>query len=201
MAKVLVVCKTRMNQRLCLGGLTLDDRQKIRLLTANGQNQPTDTLFQVGEVWECLLDPVRDAQKPQTEDTRVLRQRRLRDPKAFLLEILKQVPTGWLELFEGTLQLSPSGSSFVCERTSLPSYAHEFWRPELPLRPQTDRGRVYYVVEGARSRVRMRYSGLATAPNFIPPGSLLHLSLARPWKPPDARMEVRCYLLISAIYL
>ncbi len=141
MTQVLVVCKTDMKPGRCVGGLTLDKHEKIRLLTPDGYNQPTSTRFQVGDVWECRLDPRPAIKRPHTEDVRVLRAqhlRSLRDPKAFLLEILKQVPTGWLELFEGTMQLAPSGSAFVCERTGLPSYAHEFWRPELPLRRQTD---------------------------------------------------------------
>ena len=204
MTQVLVVCKTNMERKYCLGGLTLDKLEKIRLLTADGYNQPTDTRFEVGDIWDCRLDTKPALSLPHTEDVRVLRAqplRRLRNPKAFLLDTLNHVPSGWLELFEGKLQAAPSGTTFVSEDKGLPGYAHEFWRPQLPLRRHEERGKVYYVVDGAKRPVRMSYTGVAAAPQVIPAGSLLHLSLARPWAPPDGKIEPRCYLLLSAVYV
>ncbi|MCY4466190.1 MAG: hypothetical protein OXE46_11710 [Chloroflexi bacterium] len=204
MTQVLVVCKTRMKQGLCLGGFTLPGKQKIRLLTADGQNQPTNTPFQVGEIWECLLDPVRDAQKPHTEDMRVLRQRRLRqmsDVKTCLLAELKQAPRRLGEAFNGTLRLTERGSAYVSESGDLPDFAHDFWQPTMGLRLQRDGKRAYYVFEKAAPRpFRLRYVGVDNCPKRIPPGSLLHLSLARPWQPKPT-VEKRCYLQLSAVYV
>ncbi len=205
MTQVVVVCKTRMKQGLCLGGLTLDAKQKIRLLTAEGHNQPTNTPFQVGDIWECLLDPVRDAQKPHTEDMHVLRQRRLRrlpDIKTCLLAALEQVPRLLGEAFGGTLRLTESGSAYVSECGNLPDYAHEFWQPTMGLRLQRDsKQRAYYVFEEAVPRpFRLRYVGVDNCPKRIPPGSLLHLSLARPWQPKPF-VEKRCYLQLSAVFV
>ena len=207
MTQVLVVCKTKMDRSLCLGGLTLDELEKIRLLTPDGYNQPATTRLEVGDIWECRLDPKPALSPPHTEDVRVLRQqpvRRLSNPKAFLLDKLPHVPSRWTELFEGRLRASPSsGTTYVSEEKGLPGYAHEFWRPQLSLRRQIDRARdkVYYAVEGARKPRRMSYTGVAEAPDLIPPGSLLHLSLARPWTPRDGKIEPRCYLLLSAVYI
>lgn len=203
MTQVLVVCKTIMKQGLCLGGFTLDHKQKIRLLTADGQNQPTNTPFQVGEIWECLLDPVRDTQKPHTEDMRVLRQHRLRhmsDVKAFLLSALDP-PRRLGETFGNYLQLTGRGSAYVSEERGLPDYAHAFWHLQEGLLLQRDGKRAYFVFAKAKPRpFRLPYVGVGTCPKRIPPGSLLHLSLARPWQPKPS-VEKRCHLQLSGVFV
>ena len=205
MTKVLVVCKTRMKVGFCLGGIQERSYDMIRLLTPEGANQPEETDFEVGDIWECLLDPVQDGQKPHTEDMRVLRQRflqRVPNLRQFLLERLNIKQTHKSALFEGLWKSTQPGSAFVSERTGLPDHAHEFWRPVFGLSMRKERGKVYYEYEDpdSRNKFRLRYVGLDEPVKRLPPGSLLHLSLARWWQQPGTREE-RCFLQLSGWFL
>jgi hypothetical protein len=46
---VVVVAKTKIKDMLCVGGLSKDGCKGLRLLQANGHNQPSNTPFQIGE--------------------------------------------------------------------------------------------------------------------------------------------------------
>ena len=203
MTQVLVVCKTRMKTGLCLGGLTLDGMLKIRMLPADGWNQPTTTPLEVGQVWDCLLDPARGAKKPHTEDMRVLRQRLLRnmpDMRGWLLDNLRDFQRHRDDLFGGTLERKDRGSAFASERRGLPGYAHEFWLTEADLALRRDGRRDYYFAQGmSAGPLRIPFVFLESPPRRIPAGSLLHLSLTRPYAP-NPSAEAVCWLQISAIY-
>ena len=205
MTQVLVVCKTRMYTGLCLGGLVLGSHDKIRLLTPAGYNQPIDTPFEVGDVWDCVLEHKPALRKPHTEDMRVLRQRRLgRLPNAlgYLLDSLHIEPAHKSRLFDGLLHYTEPGSAYISEWTGLPDYAHEFWRPMYGLRLRQGKKSAYYHYADPDSRraFRLPYVGLEKPVPWLRPGSLLHLSLARWWQQPGISEE-RCYLQLSGWFL
>ena len=52
MERVLIVAKTRMHGAVCVSGLTRDTTSSIRLLRPDRSNQPINTSFDVGQVWE-----------------------------------------------------------------------------------------------------------------------------------------------------
>jgi len=205
MAQVLVVCKTRMSTGLCLGGLVLGSNDKIRLLPPEGYNQPVDTPFEVGELWDCILERKPAGRKPHTEDMYIRRQRRLgrlSNPRDFLLGRLRIEPTHKSKLFDGLLRYTGSGSAYISERTGLPDYAHAFWRPMYGLRLRQTEKSAYYHYEDPDwdERFRLPYVGLEDRVPWLVPGSLLHLSLARWWQQPGIR-EKRCYLQLSGWFL
>jgi hypothetical protein len=68
--KVLIVAKTHMNNAACVGGLTRDTNRSIRLLRLDCSNQPINTNFDVGQVWELDYYP-----SPHVEDIIVTRER------------------------------------------------------------------------------------------------------------------------------
>ena len=204
MTQVLVVCKTRMSRELCLGGLVLGSNDRIRLLTAEGGNQPVNTPFEVSAVWDCALEHKPAIRKPHTEDMCVLRQRFLGclpNARDFLLDSLRIKPTHKSRLFEGLLHYTEPGSAYISEWTGLPDYAHEFWRPMYGLRLRQERKSYYYYEDpDSHKKFRLPYSGLDEPVEWIAPGSLLHLSLARWWSPND-EVEKRCYLQLSGWFL
>ena len=53
--EVLIVSKTHMTNAVCVGGLVLADNRYVRLLNPGNYNQPTDTDFEVGEVWDLTF--------------------------------------------------------------------------------------------------------------------------------------------------
>ncbi len=204
MTKTMVVCKTSMEDALCVGGLTLDKSERIRLLTSTGDNQPQDTSFEVGDVWDCELVPKRNTRKPHTEDMLASPKRKLwaiPNGREFLIEQLDLKPSRKRTLFDGLLDYTKAGSGFISERKGVPEYAHAFWRPRYGLRKRMDRGKTYYVYEGPSSRkFRLKYVGLEIPVERLHPGSVLHLSLARWWKQPRVN-EWRCFLMLSGWFL
>lgn len=205
MTQVLVVCKTQMYKGLCLGGLVLDSNRKIRLLTPQGYNQPDNTPFAVGDIWECSLVPKSEMRKPHTEDMLVMRQRFLYpvlDMHEYLLARLKLRQSHKSALFDGLVRYTGRGSGYISERTGVPDYAHAFWRPAFGLNLCQDERRIYYEYEEPDWRkFWLPYVGLDEPVEWIAPGSLLHLSLARWWSPNDKEVEKRCYLQLSGWFL
>ncbi len=205
MTQVLVVCKTRMKTGLCVGGLVAGSYAKIRILTPTGHNQPEDTVFAVGDIWECQLESPRDTMKPHTEDMLVWPKqqvRRVPNMHEFITERLRIEPTHKSRLFEGRLHFTKPGSAYISQRASLPDHAHEFWRPVYGLRRRRERHKIYFEYEDPDSRqaFRMRFVGLDNPVARLEPGCLLHLSLARWWRQPGVNEE-RCYLQLSGYFI
>ena len=50
--KVLIVAKTHMKNAFCVGAYDITSKANIRLLTSSEDNQPTNTKFNVGQLWE-----------------------------------------------------------------------------------------------------------------------------------------------------
>ena len=49
--EILIVAKTHMKNAFCVGAYDITNKRNIRLLTSNELNQPTDTQFNVGQLW------------------------------------------------------------------------------------------------------------------------------------------------------
>ena len=204
MTRVLVVCKTKMRSELCIGGLALDDNILIRLLTADGSNQPTGSDFEVGALWECELVPKRFKNRPHTEDMQVTPKRFLRvlpDARELIIDRLDLETSRKRTLLDGLVQYTRTGSGYICERTGVPGYAHAFWRPIYGFRLSKEYDKIYYIYEGpSKRKFRLPYVGLAPPVSRLAPGSLLHLSLARWWRQ-RRNIEKRCYLQLSGWFL
>ena len=205
MTKVLVVCKTRMQTGLCLGGVVERSYNRIRLLTPDGNNQPEDTKFEVGDIWKCQLVHRPPLRKPHTEDMLILRQdfiQRVPDMREFLMQRIQPKPAHQSALFDGLLRTTSQGSAYVSERTGLPDHAHEFWMPLHGLIMKKERKSHYYYLQDPDSRelFRLKYVGLDEPREWLPAGTLLHLSLARWWQP-SGDIEKRCYLQLSGFFI
>jgi hypothetical protein len=197
--RVLVVSKTRMRGgHVCVGGHDLDEgMHSLRLLRPDGTNMPADTSFEIGQVWELDYQPAPDAHPPHVEDVHVdPHGARHVDTVEPLVPFLRKRVTVWRRvLFEGTLLRTDSGTGYVPAGGPFPSCSTGYWLPEQPLEFDGDRR---YVFRADGGRRRIRYVGVIEPAERIEPGTLVRVSLARPWSPPNAPAGL--YLQISGWY-
>lgn len=201
--KVLIVSKTHMSHAACVGGLTADTNQNIRLLQPGGWNQPTDTDYEVGDVWELDFTPRQDLQPPHVEDVIVNGRKYIGKAKDIKQSLLKRVHI-WRgspsSLYDGLLRYTASGSGYIASATGIPRQSVGFWIADRPLYQREDSsGKVRYHLGG--HDLKISYVGYAPPVDILLAGTLLRVSLARWWKPSDSMVEERCYLQLSGWYL
>ncbi len=199
MSRVLVVSKTRMHgDHVCVGGHDLSEgMHSLRLLRPDGINMPADTRFEIGQVWELDYQPASHIHPPHIEDVHV-NPHRARHVETIepLGSFLRTRVNAWERvLFEGTLQRTKSGTGYVPIGGPFPSCSTGYWLPDQVLEFDGD-SRYVFLGDGGRRRVR--YVGVAHPADRIEPGTLVRLSLARPWSPPNAPAGL--YLQISGWY-
>ena len=211
MARVLIVAKTRMGAtNACVGGLNLETNQNIRLLCSDGSNQPINTEFEVGQVWELVFQRVFSITPPHVEDIRVLLQTRMGSISNIRSVLMQQVQPwrgGLDQLFDGKLILEKT--CYISMTKGLPGCSTGYWLLNNPLRLNLNygEGKPYYQIfirsEDGFSKVRsifIKYVGFADPIGLIPADTLVRVSLARWWQRPDTEEE-RCYLQLSGWYL
>lgn len=199
MTDILIVSKTRMRGAVCVGAHDLSDFRSLRLHRPGGTNQPVNTQLNVGDVWSVeTTDAPRAA--PHVEDvfaSALNFKHRIDD----LGETILARGTIWRgapgELFEGCLVASRGSSGYVPLDGSQPSGSTGYWLPgEALLRNDFgDRPRFRY--GGASPIANAPWVGVADPPDQIPPGTLVRVSLSRPWGSPD---EHGSWLQISGVY-
>jgi hypothetical protein len=205
-ARILIVAKTRMqNQKCCVGALT-NDGQSVRLLTADGKNNPLNSEFQVGQVWEIIYEKKNIIKPPHVEDILVYEKKLCKEnfPMHSLKKTLNQLHVPVCEgnpamLFEEKLNWTQAGSGFI-RRGMLPSNSVGFWISDQPLYMlMKNNNNVRYLYENASGIFSMKYVGLDPPLRIIEPGTLIRISLSRWWKKQDEEEE-GCFLQISGWY-
>jgi hypothetical protein len=208
--RVLILSRTKMRGNKCVGGLLLHNNQSIRLLTASGTNQPNNTAYQVGQIWDLAFTPAQSLTPPHTEDVLVAGGTYLSSVPnlaAFLAARVTSMADRYWEggperLFGGVVRATGNGSGFIAQ-PHVPPISTGFWRPDQDLTARTEGNRVRYVYPGNYGGARyFTYVGDAAPLPVIPARGLVRISLARWWRPQDAPdLERRCYLQISGWYL
>ncbi|MDE2776008.1 MAG: hypothetical protein OXI77_08725 [Chloroflexota bacterium] len=215
MPRVLIVGKTKKWDEACVGGLVLDESLKsVRLLTASGEDQPADTPFEVGCIWEITFEEIQadNRTSPHSEDVRVIEatpsspridQRKLVD---FIRDRFCQSVYSPAELFDGLVKPTDNYKWFVASKTGLPSYSTGFWRLDNALRlfwVSQNRERkpryIYLDDDGNNPTFDVPYVGFEEPPLVvIPRGAIVRFSLAQPFKNDK---QHRCYLQLSGWFL
>ncbi|MEX1019118.1 MAG: DNA helicase RecQ [Litorilinea sp.] len=201
--KVLIVGKTRRKSSVCIGGITYSGRS-IRLESDAGPFSDELRDFYLGEVWEVTYRPKPDLVPPHVE-TVIYSQRTLvesaqpLDSIAFIEQHMPPVEGGVDSLFAGLVNRAPSGVLYINRATGVPPCSTLFCRSDLPLKLDLNYARGYrYRVGDAENAPSLVYTGFAPPPPSLAPGTLLRISLARWWRPPDnPEEEERCYLQLS----
>ncbi len=197
---VTIVAKTRMGRGACIGGIAEDGRS-VRLIAPDAAwNEQFNQEYSVGDVWEIAPGP--DViTPPHTENILVHRKKRLGTAGDLPALIERHMPPaigGPDVLYGGLLQRAWSGALFVAERTGVPSYSTQFWRPDRPLTRNTDGKRIRYNYPGEGGDSTFVFVGYQEPPAIIPAGTLLRVSMAHWWRPAeDPATELRCYVQLS----
>jgi len=200
--KVLIVAKTHLYGAFCVGGLTKDTNQNVRLMEPGGFNQPIDTAYEIGDIWELNFSPRDAVTPPHVEDVIVEQSKRIghvRNIRETLMERVLVWRGGAGNLFGQLTRFTQNGSGYISNRTGLPNGSVGFWIADKSLVREENFGKIRYHTPDHRFKVT--YVGVGDSIKFIPAGTLLRVSLARWWQPDDADVETRCYLQLSGWYL
>ena len=208
--KVLIVAKTHMNNAACVGGLTRDTNRSIRLLRLDCSNQPINTNFDVGQVWELDYYPSPQITPPHVEDIIVTRERYI-GLQPNLQKILMQRIQPWQGgpklLFDGLLIIENT-RGHISKTGGIPKQSTGYWLPDRTLTLTYRNDKPYYQVvyeigdanSSSQGTLFIPYIGFASPISRIPTKTLVRVSLARWWIPSRAN-EQRCYLQLSGWYL
>lgn len=203
MSKVLIVARTHMKDRVCIGGLVLSTNKSIRLLTSDGSKQPSTAVYNVGQWWDLDFQSVAVPTPPHVEDVLVHNAKYIGNQvrlSTFLMERVKLWRGGIDQMFDGCLA-SARQSCFISEHITPPNMSTGFWLPDVPL--EQAKNPHYYMLH-TNSMVKDEYNvrdqvlyipyvGCSQALDIIPAGTLVRVSLAR-W------FNRKCYLQLSGFY-
>ncbi|MBE7503898.1 MAG: RecQ family ATP-dependent DNA helicase [Verrucomicrobiales bacterium] len=203
--KVLIVAKTRRGAGACVGGIAEDGRS-VRLIAPDAAKSERAGLeYEVGEVWEIEEAPDPQVIPPHVENILVRRARRLRCSDKVVESIRRLMPpvSGGPELlFDGLVQATAAGALCIVQRAGLPHRSTMFWCPDQALELDTAGKRLRYrypTPDGGRT---LTFVGFQEPLRTIPAGTLLRVSLAHWWRPPETpEVELRCFVQLSGWFL
>lgn len=203
--KVLIVSKTKMHNNSCVGGILLPTNEFVRLLDANGNNQPLNTNLNIRDVWEIEFSKKPNTQPPHIEDILVksYSDRHVLKKDISMLDFLIKRKISYWEgaidiIFDGLLHWTGNGSGYVNNTNQLPQNSVGFWIPDSDLLKVESNGIRYFYSSSYDKKIK--YVGFEQPTEVIKSGTLVRLSLARWWAPPDTDIEERCYLQLSGWY-
>ncbi len=204
--KVLIVAKTRHGGGACIGGITLDEGRSVRLIAADAVfNEHAGLEYAVGEVWEVDAAPAEHVIPPHVENIIVRSKRRLaimNAPERFIETHMPPVSGEVSLLYDGLIQAAQSGALYIAERTGIPPFSTNFWRPDQPLQRTDDSKRIRYRYPTADGGRTLTFVGFQEPIATIPAGALVRVSLAHWWRPEaDHTGEQRCYVQLSGWFL
>jgi hypothetical protein len=195
MSQILIVSKTHMRNGLCISGIDLATRASLRLLPQGANSQPSNSPLDIGDVWEATYRS-RGTPAPFVEDADTTLGSRLRseDVGAYIEAHLPVVVGTTDAIYEGRLDWNPHKG--YLEPLQPTGYSTQFWRTAENL-IRYDENESFIFWEPVSKR-RIRWVGVAAAPERIPAGSLVRLSLSRPFAG-NLDHDV-CWLQLSGVY-
>ena len=211
MHKILIVSKTKMaNNRVCVGGIDIDNKVSVRLLDTNGHHESADTCpFNLREIWDVEYSKYNQRPLPHSEDVRVVSKNKLGVLKSeiSMLNLLNKMQFrvyhgSLLNAFESKLKCKDSGTLYI-SGDSVPNNSTCFWicDKEIKRNDYNEKIRYRYHDETRKWGYNISYVGLEENPaQIITQGTLVRLSLAHWWSPENSDTEERCYLQLSGWY-
>jgi hypothetical protein len=204
--EVLIVSKTHMTHSYCVGGLVLSNNRYVRLLNLGNYNQPMDTNFTIGDVYEINFTNRQDINPPHIEDVIILSKTFLRkiDNVFEFLNRIKLIDwNGHLdEVFDGKLKFTPSGTGYIPIEGPLPSKSVGFWVTNKDLvRVEFENKTRYRFPNGSDYR-NISYVGCQNTIATIPAGTIIRVSLSRVFPPENSQINSPrgYYLQLSGWY-
>lgn len=198
MPKVLIVARTQMGHgNVCVGGYDTSKGHNVRLLDASGANQSAACPYQVGEIWRMSYTPRGNVVPPHTEDILVssathiqsLDQRQL---AAYILQHCQVVTGPSSNLFDGCVEFPQSGAAFI-SKGNVPNHSVCFWQLDAALQYTNAYNKDRFRYFDGVHNTYLPYVGTGAHMATISVGSIVRVSLARWWSPPE-QDEEHCYL-------
>jgi len=173
------------------------------LLTSTGSNQPGTSPYQVGQIWNLNYLPKNTVTPPHVEDV-MLQSGSLHsnlagtDLQNFILHNCNIHNGSIGGLFGGALH-TPDGHAAYIDSQNIPNHSVCFWRTDEDLDHFTSFDKDKYRYFRFPLNACFSYVGTEPVVNVIPAGTIVRMSLARWWTPPEADSEA-CYLQLSGWY-
>jgi hypothetical protein len=192
--------------RVCVGAFDTGIRTNLRLLTSTAANQPEDTPYQVGQLWNLTYIRRSRPVPPHVEDV-LVSNATLTGNQRGLAQFIRTnctVLTGSISgVFDHCIQLQSGGAAYISRTGGIPSGSVCFWEADAPLERNDYRGKVKYSYTQRTTACTLAYVGLEAPLPRIAARTLLRLSLARWWRPQDANPdeEQKCYVQLSGWYI
>lgn len=205
--EVLIVSKTHMTNAACVGGLVLCNNTYLRLLNNGGYNQPIDTSFKVGDVWDVTFTRRPNLHPPHVEDVIVSTKRFLRkteDVAGYLEEIDVIDWDGHIDnLYDGLLHWTNSGSAYIPIDGEMPNQSVGFWTSDRTLTKSIYKEKTRFSYPNGRNYRHVSYVGYQDSIDTIPAGTIIRVSLSRVFPPEGSPIQVPkgYYLQLSGWYL
>ncbi len=203
--QVIITSKTHMSNATCVGALAVDGRF-LRLLNDKGYNQPTDTDFEIKQVWDIEFLKRINMKTPHVEDVLVHSKQfkgyikdeitMLQIVEHFKVPIWRGNPDG---LFDNCLLWTNNGSGYISRDGQIPKHSVGFWISDQNLTKRIVFEKVRYSYPNINGWRSLPYVGFENAIDIIPAGTLIRVSLAR-WWDRGGETEERCSLQLSGWY-
>lgn len=181
--EVLIVSKTRMRTGACVGGLVLDTNENIRLLNPGGQYQPSNTEFDVGDIWNIEFTAHNRIDRPHTEDVIVQASTYRRARRNIATLVRQRDLIDWEgpvdTIFDGHLSWTNAGSGFVEAGNRQLDRSVGFWISDQDLIRRDYNNVVRYHYPMNRINRSIKFVGNQEAIDVIPAGTILRVSLSR----------------------
>lgn len=204
--EVLIVSKTHMSSAACVGGLVLSDNRYVRLLNPNNYNQPTDTDFKVGDVWDLNLTNRTQLHPPHIEDVIITSKtylRRVEDMPTFLTQRNVIDWNGHIDnVFGGLLHWTNSGTGYIPLGGQMPTKSVGFWLADKNLIRVTFDTKTRFRYPNGSNYRNISYVGYQETIATIPSGTILRVSLSRIFPPENSEITAPrgYYLQLSGWY-
>ncbi len=205
--EVLIVSKTHMSSAACVGGLVLSNNRYVRLLNPGNYNQPTDTDFEVGDIYELAFTDRTSIHPPHIEDVIISSKtfvRRVDNMPNFLTQRNIIDWNGHINnLFGGLLSWTNSGTGYIPLGGQMPTKSVEFWIADKDLiRVSFENNKVRFRYPNGTNYRNISYVGYQDTLATIPAGTILRVSLSRIFPPENSEITAPrgYYLQLSGWY-
>lgn len=206
--EVLIVSKTHMSSAACVGGLVLNSNRYIRLLNPGNYNQPSDTDFEVGEIWDLEFTNRINPITPHIEDVVITSRRYTQSVVDIATFLIHRNLIDWQNhinnLFGGLLHWTSSGTGYIPLGGRMPKQSVGFWKTDQDLIRSTFEGnKVRYRYPNSSNYRNISYVGFQETIQTIPAGTILRVSLSRAFPQENSTINVPrgFYLQLSGWYI
>ena len=205
--EVLIVSKTHMSHNACVGGLVLSNNRYVRLLNNGNYNQPTDTDFEVGDIWDLTFTNRAVLQPPHIEDVIITAKTFLRREDNMPNFIRQRNIIDWnghiTIVFGGILHWPNSGSGYIALGGQMPNKSVGFWVADHDLIRVTFDSKTRFRYPNGNNYRNISYVGYQDTIATIPAGTILRVSLSRIFPPENSTIQAPrgYYLQLSGWYI